>query len=205
MLSTALTYDQIYPSFGKEADNTKPKDTKTKNKHISVSKTETKKKDKVKPTEDNRALQQANDPSQSLCYTSGENCLPIDTNGITRCPDGIFRSPRGICEKPIDNTGKPPCPIGQHSSPSGICESDIQCTYSPQGCPTAFDCTNTPVPPGCLSRPQIKNISITDRVIKYYISNPIILQQITQQPTNSITQLDTIQFCTLSKTKFVYI
>ena len=48
------------------------------------------KKDKVKPTENNRALQQANDPSQSLCYTSGENCLPIDTNGITRCPDGIF-------------------------------------------------------------------------------------------------------------------
>jgi len=181
MLSIALTYDQIYPSFGKEADNTKPKDTKTKNKHISVSKTETKKKDKVKPTEDNRALQQANDPSQSLCYTSGENCLPIDTNGITRCPDGIFRSP------------------------SGICESDIQCTYSPQGCPTAFDCTKTPLPPGCLSRPQIKNISITDRVIKYYITNPIILQQITQQPTNSITQLDTIQFCTLSKTKLVYI
>ena len=105
-----------------------------------------------------------------------------------------MRSPRGICEKPIDNTGKPPCPIGQHSSPSGICESDIQCTYSPQGCPTTFVCTKTPLPPGCLSQPQIKNISITDRVIKYYITNPIILQQITQQPTNSITQLDTIQF-----------
>ena len=39
----------------------------------------------------------------------------------------------------------------------------------------------------------------TDTVIKYYITNPIIQKQITQQPSTSLTQLDTIQFCNLIK------
>jgi hypothetical protein len=46
---------------------------------------------------------------------------------------------------------------------------------------------------------HVKNIqkvsSETDSVIKYYIIDPIIQQQVTQQPANALIQLDTLQFC----------
>jgi hypothetical protein len=104
----------------------------------------------------------------------------------------VHRSPSGDCEKPIDSTGKPPCPIGSHRSPSGDCESVIPCTYSTEGCDDLPDCSKTPLPAGC--KPQ-QGPSSTDIVIKYYITNPIIQQQVTQQPDNALIQLDTLQFC----------
>jgi hypothetical protein len=46
---------------------------------------------------------------------------------------------------------------------------------------------------------HVKNIqkvsSETDSVIKYYIIDPRIQQQVTQQPANALIQLDTLQFC----------
>jgi hypothetical protein len=37
----------------------------------------------------------------------------------------------------------------------------------------------------------------TDSVTIYYITNPIIQQQVAQQPSNVLNLLDTIQFCSL--------
>jgi hypothetical protein len=81
------------------------------------------------------------------------------------------------------------------------CSNSPYCTKTPlpPGCPTTPDCTKTPSPPGCPSQHQSNDDSKTDTVIKYYITNPIIQNQITQQPSNSLTQLDTIQFCNLIK------
>ena len=42
-----------------------------------------------------------------------------------------------------------------------------------------------------------KGSSETDTVIKYYITNPIIQQQVSQQPTNALIPMDTLQFCNL--------
>jgi hypothetical protein len=89
----------------------------------------------------------------------------------------------------------PRCPDGYHRSPTGICEP---CTYLSQ-CSNSPYCTKTPTPPGCPPQHQNKDDSKTDIVIKYYITNPIIQKQITQQPSNILTQLDTIQFCNLIK------
>ena len=42
---------------------------------------------------------------------------------------------------------------------------------------------------------KTKGSSKTNEVIKYYITNPIIQQQVTQQPANALIPLDTLQFC----------
>ena len=51
ILSTALASEQIYPSFGKASDNSKPKDTKSKSKSNSKSKDNAKPKEDPKPKE----------------------------------------------------------------------------------------------------------------------------------------------------------
>jgi hypothetical protein len=55
--------------------------------------------------------------------------------------------------------------------------------------------TNTSCYPPKNNNDNNKDTSSTDTVIKYYITNPIIQQQITQQPSNSLIPIDTLQFC----------
>ena len=45
----------------------------------------------------------------------------------------------------------------------------------------------------CEKHPKVS--STTDSVIKYYITNPIIQQQVAQQPANVLIPIDTLQFC----------
>jgi hypothetical protein len=52
LFSTAFTSGQIHPSFGKELDNTKPKETKTKSKSVSKTKCEDTSKDESKAKDD---------------------------------------------------------------------------------------------------------------------------------------------------------
>jgi hypothetical protein len=264
ILSTALTSDQVYPSYGKESDNgkTKTKETKVKTKSESKPKSEGKPKSDSKPKEDTGS---SNDNSKSNGDTNSKgddtpsttdtpsktNDQTVVSKDVSRCPNGTHRSPSGDCEKPIDHKGMPRCPNGTHRSPSGVCEpvcetpsnptckpqppqppqppcdtttdptckpqppqppqppcdttTDPSCKPQPpcdttkETCPTGPDCTKTPLPPGCPTQPPTKESSKIDIVIKYYITNPIIQKQITQQPSSTLTQLDTIQFCNLIK------
>ena len=55
--------------------------------------------------------------------------------------------------------------------------------------------------PRCQTPPYKDNgtdgSTATDSVIKFYIMNPIIQQQVAQQPSNVLIPMDTTQFCNL--------
>ena len=55
--------------------------------------------------------------------------------------------------------------------------------------------------PRCQTPPYKDNgtdgSTATDSVIKFYIMNPIIQQQVAQQPSNTLIPMDTLQFCKL--------
>ena len=70
------------------------------------------------------------------------------------------------------------CPDGAHRSPSGDCESVISSINSTEGCTDHPDCSKTPLPAGCPT--TVYKDDATDSVIKYYITNPIIQQQVAQ-------------------------
>jgi hypothetical protein len=58
------------------------------------------------------------------------------------------------------------------------------------------------LPPGCSTGHKNQDnkpngSSTTDSVIKFYITNPIIQQQVAQQPANVLIPMDTLQFCKL--------
>jgi hypothetical protein len=136
------------------------------------------------------------------CDTSKyNNCPPIICYLNINCPPGF------TCSKGYNINGlngdcrlKVPC-----DSSKGKCPPD-PCNVFKGDCKPAIPCLNNS-PNSANSScypPKIKNdnnkdTSTTDTVIKYYITNPIVQQQITQQPSNSLTPLDTIQFCNLIK------
>ena len=301
ILSTALTSDQIYPSFGKEPNKIKTKETKTKSKSASNPKGEDKSKednsktkddntphketdnkktntkegdtkgssspdnaspqppvttdnaspqppvttDNASPqppvTTDNQLTSQSpicnpstqscpstnpttiipNDIIQQPCIPTIKKCPPItNSNQYTRCPVDYRTNDNGSCHYvgqkctlPKDKC--PPiiceindcpkdlkCPNGYHRDIDGLCHS-INCNPSKEKCIVCDPITKKCLPP--TDNNENKRSSDTDTVIKYYITNPIIQQQITQQPSNSLIPIDTLQFCNQIGDQVVYL
>jgi len=161
-------------------------------------------------------------PTQPPCDTTIATCPPvINSNENTRCPadfrigsDGFCHVisctlPKDQCPPPCD-VKKGECPTGikckpnYHRGDDGFCHR-VSCTLPKDQCP----------PPVCdlftgicywnekcktnstESCEHSKGSSETDIVIKNYITNPIIQQQVAQQPSNVLIPMDTLQFCNL--------
>jgi hypothetical protein len=135
------------------------------------------------------------------CDSSKYNCPPLICYLNKDCPKG-FTCSNGYNIHGIngDCRLKVPCDSSKGKCPPGSCN-----VFKGDG-KTAIPClnnssNNTSCYPPKTNKDNIKTTgtSTTDTVIKYYITNPIIQKQVTQQPSTSLTQLDTIQFCNLIK------
>jgi hypothetical protein len=95
------------------------------------------------------------------------------------------------------------CKPNYHSGDDGFCHK-VSCSlpedqFSPPICDLFTEICywnekyKTNSIESCEKHPKVS--SETDSVIKYYIIDPRIQQQVTQQPANALIQLDTLQFC----------
>ena len=150
--------------------------------------------------------------SQSLCNSTNVNCPLPD---YTRCPNGyninhedgncyfiIHCDPsKKLCPKPVCNLSKGDCTDSVTCNNGyninindGLCHyKGPKCNLPKEQCPPL---TYDPIPDLTTNNnKKTTETSTTETVIKYYITNPIIQQQITNQSSNALIPLDTIQFC----------
>jgi hypothetical protein len=128
------------------------------------------------------------------------NCPPTTCILNINCPPG-FRCSNGYNIKGIngDCRLKIPC-----DSSNGKCPPD-PCNVFAGDCKPVKACINNSInstdtscyPPKNNNDNKKGTTSSTDSVIKYYITNPIIQQQVAQQPANVLIPMDTLQFCNL--------
>jgi hypothetical protein len=109
------------------------------------------------------------------CNLPKEQCPPLDCK-ITECPKDLK------------------CSNGYHRDVDGLCHR-VDCNISKESClvcdPITKKCSTS------VNKNRTTEITKTDTVIKYYITNPIIQQQVAQQPLNVLIPMDTLQFCNL--------
>jgi len=157
--------------------------------------------------------------SQLSCNPTNVSCSPINPNVKTRCPDGYHMNPQnGLCHFVIPcDPSKKNCPILDCSLILGNCPNGItcknnyhmdlndglchyigpKCVLPKEQCPPL---TYDPIPyldQSSNNDKKTKGSSTTNEVIKFYITNPIIQQQVAQQPANVLIPMDTLQFCNL--------
>ncbi|MGN6351336.1 MAG: hypothetical protein ACTHL3_07725 [Candidatus Nitrosocosmicus sp.] len=74
--------------------------------------------------------------------------------------------------------------------------SNLQSSLRNDTVPNAFFKANITAPTGeaNITAPE-SNSTLTDLIVKYYVTNPIVLQKISQQPTNDLIPLNTMDFC----------
>ena len=233
VISTALTSEQINQSFGAEAKDKKPKETKSKSKSDSKpkdkdkpkedtkSKEEDKSKEKVKSKEnddnkqddisttstdnkptslstecsttppddpsdlatttDDSATPTTNETSPSSakspklaiisqnndlpCNPSNASCSSIYKLSYERCPSNYNMGNDGFCHRVS-------CTLPEEQCPPPICDLFTEICYWNEKCKT------NSTEQSC-DKPS-KVSSSTDSVIKFYITNPIIQQQVAQ-------------------------
>jgi hypothetical protein len=128
------------------------------------------------------------------------NCPPTTCILNQDCPSGFtcsngynIKGINGDCRLKIScDSSKGKCPPDRCNVFAGDCKPVRACiTNSTNSTDTSY------YPPKNKNVNKPKDTSSTDTVIKYYITNPIIQQQVAQQPANVLIPMDTLQFCNL--------
>jgi hypothetical protein len=118
-----------------------------------------------------------------ICHIDKNDC----TKGLT-CPEGYWREGiKGDCKRHVPCESSEDC-IQICNLFKGDCPgAEIICN------PISTNSTNIP----CHKPENDKENNVadqTDSVIKFYITNPMIQQQVAQQPANALIPMDTLQF-----------